>query len=483
MASNPKKNINLLLSLDEKEHKDFQKYLSSPYFNTNNKLLPLYQLIEKEFKEKKKPYYENDFVQKAYGELNMRSYNYHLGELGKHFRRFVAVQSLEKKPLLCNQLVLEDHLHRNGGDFFEKQSTETKKELNKLPLDLKQFQNEYQREELRDSYIKKYKDKRVGDANLQVLSSAIDRNFILKKLYCTVLMLNRSNITKARYNFGMIQMVLDFLNENASFDDELLIRLFYYAFDLLKTENKEDAFQRLNVELLQNIHKIAKDEVNALFCILQNNLKLLKSIKIQLHEQLFELYDLMITKEYIQDDNGKIPVSFHKNVVSIALELSKFDYADKFIEEYKDKLIKSELVRDVYAYNKAKLYIYKGELQNAKPLIKKLDFNDSLYQFAFKCLEIMLLYELKDWDKLELRINAFEVALTPKHSPYISETNTKVYRNFIYCFKRLYYRFSLNPNVTKNNVQQLIDFINGTYQIANRRWVLNKAEEFLKSMK
>jgi len=291
-------NISRLLSLDEDECKKFKEYLSSPYFNKTKRLLPLYELIVKEFKEHKKIYCEADFIQKAYGALKTSLYKSHLQEFGKHFRNFIAVQCFEQQPLLHNQLVLEDHLEREDGIFFVKQYRQTKKQLNELPLDINQFQNKYQIEILLDSYIKTYKDKRVGDANLQVSSDAIDRDFILKKLCCTVMMLNRSNITKAKYNFGMIQLVLKSLRENASFT-EPLTKLFYYAYEILVGEDKENTFRKLNEELLGGSQKIARDMICALFSILQNNLKFLKDVNVKLYQQLFNLYSIMITQKYI----------------------------------------------------------------------------------------------------------------------------------------------------------------------------------------
>lgn len=479
MALYPK-NIKLLLSLGEDECKKFKAYLKSPLFNTNKKLLPLYELIIKNFKEKEKNYCGSDFIQKAYGAPKTSQYLSHLQEFGKHFKRFIALQYFEKRSLLCNQLVLEDYLRRKNGVFFMKQYDQTKKEFNKLPLDLNQYQNKYQIEELLDTYIKYYKDKRVGDTNIQVLNDTIDRDFILKKLCCTVVMLNRSKITKVEYNFGLMQLLLDALKDSALFDD-LLIKLFYYAYEILAGKQKEHAFWQLNEELLQSNHLISKDVVKILFGVLQNNLKLLKSVKTQLHQQLFNLYDMMITQAYIQD-NGKIPVSFYKNVVSIGLELGKFEYVDKFLEEYKNKLIQSELAGDVYAYNKAKFFIYCGKLQNAEKLMKNLHFKDALYKFALKALETMLNYEMKEIEKLDSLMNAFEVALSPNRPPYISEYNTIVNRNFIHCIKK-FYRFYIDPNVTKSDVKQLLIFIKDTNQIANRKWVLMKAESWLLKMK
>lgn len=479
MASYPK-NIKLLLSLDDVECKKFKAYLKSPLFNLNKKLLPLYELIVKDFKEKEKIYSEPDFIRKAYGAQKTSQYKSHLQEFGKHFKQFVALQYFEKRSLLCNQLVLADHLRRESGAFFTKQYEQTQKEFNKLPLDLNQYQNKYEIEELLDTYIKYYKDDRVGDTNLQVLSDTIDRDFILKKLCCTVVMLSRSKITKVKYNLGLMPLLLDALKDTTLFDD-LLIKLFYYAYEILASKQKEHAFWQLNEELLRSNHLISKDIIKILFGVLQNNLKQLKSVKIQLHQQLFNLYDMMITQAYIQD-NGKISATFYKNVVSIGLELGKFEYVHKFMEEYKNKLIQSELAGDVYAYNKAKFFIYSGKLQNADELMENLHFKDALYKFALKSLLMMLFYEMKKFKLLKSWMNAFEVALSPNRPPHISEANTIVYRNFIHCLKKLH-RFYIHTNATKSDVKQLVAFIKDTNQIANRKWVLMKAESWLSKMK
>jgi len=169
-------------------------------------------------------------------------------------------------------------------------------------------------------------------------------------------------------------------------------------------------------------------------------------------------------------------------MVSIGLELDEFDYTDQFIEKYKNKLIPSELINDVYAFNKAKLFIYKGEVQKANQLIGNLYFKDALYKFGLKCLEIMLFYELEEFSILEARKNAFKVSLSPNRPPIISEINTILFRNFFNSIKDLY-RLCSDPNVTKKDAQQLVDFIKNTNQIANRKWVLTKAETLLKGMK
>jgi len=477
------KTVRLLLSLDYNECKKFKSYLQSPYFNTNEFLLQLCNHIFTEFKINKNPYCEEDFIIKAYGKKETkeetkkdeRNYQSHLLLLGKHFECFITTQKIEKNGPLYNQITLEDYLYRGKGVFFMSKYKQAKGKLEKSPIDTYYYQNKFQIEELLDCYKKLYKDKRRGDSNLQATCDAIDRDFILKKLCSLVLMHNRRNITNASYDFGLKSYLLDYFKTKPAIKDPLT-NLLYQAYEILTGSDKKKAFENLNEELRQSDQKIAKDMVIVLFTILNNNLKWLIEQKTQLYQELFELYDMMLNQNYIQTD-GKLSGNLYKNIVSIGLELEKYDYVESFIDLYKNKLLPVDYAREMYAYNKAKLHIYKGELKNADELIADIDFKDTLYKFDLRAVEIMLSYEMREYRMLESRINKIKVALSCEKN--IPEPNKKVYRNFIYCVNNMY-RFNCNPNKCKADAQKIITFIENTNQIANRRWVLMRADVLLK---
>jgi len=467
--------IRLLVSLSKKECDKFNEYLNSSYFNKIETLPKLYNLISQEFKSGKKIYSESDFVQKTYGEQKLRKYKFDLQKLKEHFERFIVLQQIEKEERLYNQIIVEDYLHRKNGCFFEQKFNRAKKCLNDLPRDIYYYQHLYKIEELLHSYIIYFKDKRVGDTNLQAASDSIDWDFILKKLFCLVLMHNRQNIAKANYHFGFETYVIEYL-KNMPVIEQPLINLFYQAYQILTGDNKNIAFEKLNLQLEQSNPKIAKEMVMILFIVIQNNLKRIIEFEANLHQQLFDLYNIMINQIYIQTE-GKLPITFFRNVVSIALELGEYDYVEQFIEDYKYKLFPEKLADSIYLYNKAKFLIYTKKPEQARTLIANLHFDDAIYKFDLKCLQIMVFYELKAYSLLESLISNFRIDLTPNRPPYISEENTLVYRNFIYAVNKLY-QFSTSPNTTKNDIQNLVKYIKKTNQFSNRKWLLVKANEF-----
>lgn len=477
MATYKKKIISLFISLDKDECIKFRTYLNSPYFKIIEPIPKLYDLIVHEYKVNKSTYNETDLVQKVYGEQKISRFRSHLQKLRQYFEDFIALQYFDQEQHLSNQFVLEDYLHRKSGCFFEKKHKKAIKELEKSPMGIDYYQHQYKLEEHLDSYLKTHKDNRVGGSNLQCTSNAIERNFILKKLCCLVLMYNRQNITDAKYDFGFEPFVIEYLSSKSKIE-EPLINLFYKAYLILKGPGKKIAFENLNKQLQKKDPLIAREVIMILLIILQNNQKHNTSLATQLHQELFNLYNILLKKNYIQVD-GKLPINFYRNVVSIGLELDKFDYVDQFIENYKNKLLPETLADKAYAYNKAKFLIYKGKPLQAQELIINLHFNDILNKFDLKCLQVMIYYELKEDNLLTSCIGNFRSDLAPSRAPSLSEENRNVYRNFNNAVNKLY-NFRMNPNTTKNDIQKLTDSIQKTNRISNRKWLLMKAEELLK---
>lgn len=469
--------FNILLSLNSKECSKFKEYLNSPYFNKINTLPNLFESIIALNKANKNKFDEGDFLRKVYEKPTVRKYRFDLVKLKEHFERFIALKKFEENELNACQYILEDYLYREGGIYFEKKYEKVKNLFDEAPIDVQHYQNKYKLEELLDCYIKLYEKEKVGDTNLQAISDIIDLDFILKKICFSVLMLNRANVGKTEYNFGLRQFVLDHLKANPEINNPL-IKQFYYAFEILSGNNKSNMLRKLNIELKNNNNNIAEDMTNLLCIILQNNLKRIDDVKLKLHNELWKLYDIVLGQKHAQH-NGKLPVVFFKNIISIGLELGDFGYVEELLKKYKNKLIPADQAEAAYNYNKGKLFIYKGNPENAWDLVRDIQFKDAIHKLDFRCLEIMLYYDLKELSVLEYQINAFKVALTPNRSTNVKNTHIKVYRNFINIIKKMHlFQTTLNPN--KDEIIKLVKRIEKSYQFANRKWLLMRANDLLK---
>lgn len=469
------KTIELILSLSSKECKKFKDYLNSPYFNKIEALPKLFELIILEFKKKKKEYTEKSFLKLGYKNAESRKYIDHLSRLKQHFEGFIALQKVKENEQNFNQYILIDYTFREAGKFFEKKYCQIIRQLGETPIDVHYYQNKFEIEQLYDTYFKYYKDKRVGDTNLQLVSDIIDLDFILKKMCFGVLMLNRANIVKStNYQFGMMQTALAYLKANPQIDNPL-IKLLYYAYEILTGSNVENALSNLNEQLRRDNKKISKDMVNALFIILQNNLKHIKEVKPKLLKEIFKLYEFMLSQNYAQI-NGNLTVFFFRNVVLICIELEKYDYAKKILEEYKNKLLPENLSQHIYNYCNAILYVNTNNANEALELTLSINFIDKFLKLDLKCLVIMTHYDLKNFDLLEYEITNLNAALTRNKANVESELS---YWNFLVCIKHLF-NCSTNPNKTKQDVLKTQKLLKQTYRFVNYNWLNKRVQELLK---
>lgn len=475
MATIPK-TIIMLLSLKEKELIKFKDYLGSPYFNTNGNLPRFFCTIINEVKNKDFVFDEKEFLKKC-GGLNKNTFKKYLGLLKQHFENFIVLQAIEKDKNYSNVYLLRDYLIRKGGIFFENKFNNSIKEWGHSIKNIDSYSFKYEFEVLYDSYKKHYKDNRAGDTNLRNTNTAIDKEFITKKLCNLILMLNRQNITKTEYNFSLKNCVENYF-ENDNSEKDPLINLLYQAYMVLTGTNKKTALENLKLQLRDENLKISRDLIFNLSMIVHNNLKNLISNKKELDQEIFEIHEILLERKYALA-NGKLPAYFYKNFSSNCLELEKYNYADTFIEKFKNKLLPNEAPKNIYNYCKARLYTYMCKPNNARELIFKINnFDDKLLKFDLRCLEIMIHYDLKEYHLLETNIHNFHTALTPKRIKSISPDNTLVYKNFLKCIEKMY-QFNINPNSTKNDVSLVKSFLNESNKFSNHKWLLMRLNDLL----
>src|SRR4029079_4931344 len=91
-------------------------------------------------------------------------------------------------------------------------------------------------------------------------------------------------------------------------------------------------------------------------------------------KEMLDLYNLMLEKELIYE-NRWFPPSDFKNIVTIACRLKEFDWTEKFIHRYKDKL-EAETREHFFQYNLASFYYEKSDYGNALKLLNTIEFTD-----------------------------------------------------------------------------------------------------------
>jgi len=165
-------------------------------------------------------------------------------------------------------------------------------------------------------------------------------------------------------------------------------------------------------EILKNNYKIfSKSELKYLYlvainyCIKQHNAGNPKFKK-----ELFELY-----KEGMELDvfltNGFLSRFTYKNMVSIGLNLKEFEWIEKFIYEYKEK-IEEQWRESAFTFNLASMYYQIPNYDKAMQLLQQAEFKDVLWHLDARKMLLKIYFELKEISALESLLDSFSRYLT-----------------------------------------------------------------------
>lgn len=489
------KTIKLLLSLNKKERLKFKLFLQSPFFNTNDKLVETFEIITQTYTRKEFHYNKDEVLEVCSYEYE-NTFDTHLNRLGNLFEKFIVVQAFEEdeekddnqkneveqnedNKNLFNRLILNDYFFREGGEFFYNKYTDAKRKLDKSTISIDKYHYKYKLEAIYDAYIKNYKDKRKGDANIQAVSNAIERDFVVKKLFYLISMYNRHNITKHKYDYGNEDFVKKYFKKDRQIIDPW-INLLFQAYMVLVGSEKKTALDNLKQQLNKSDIRITKDLVFSLSTVVHNNLKYYIGAKQELVKEIFELHKILLDKKYALT-NSKIPIYFYKNFISTCLELEEYDYAENIIEKYKNKLLSNELsnvlTNNVYKYCKALLFLHTNDAEKAMDQISCLEFPDVVSKFDLRCLKIMIYYDTANY-LIEPEFNSFGTDLSRKQKKSISTTKILWYKNFFSCVKKIN-KLKNDPNTKKNQVEDAKEFLNSGAKFKNYKWLSKRVNDLL----
>jgi len=128
--------IEVLRSFSERERLQFDKYLASPYHNTQVDLLRLYQHIAFALQQKidaaldKEYVYEKLFPKQAYKDVRIRLL---MSDLLKHAERFLTVEAHLKDQAIAEVYLAQAYRHRQLAKSFRHTLKNARNRLQKKP--------------------------------------------------------------------------------------------------------------------------------------------------------------------------------------------------------------------------------------------------------------------------------------------------------------------------------------------------------------
>jgi len=474
---NDSKFYRFLKTLNTKELRKFRKYLESPYFNTNQILLQLFGIFESHLLDPN----ENELDKKQVWELiypndpfdydRLRKLIHLLMVLGEDFLAQLAyddnsaqrvhylLQMLHRKEMeefihstiLSGLTILKKEKNRNGTYYYDLYSIEKYK---------------YILENIESERVKKLN---IQKLNIAEIDGHLNHFYFSEKLKYYCLLLSWSKMINVELNVPLIPEITNIV-KTESYLQIPSIAIYFQIYLTYIEPNELEHFYELKKLIKNYIHLFpsedAKDIMNSAinYTIQKHN-----SGNTSFYLENFLIYKDAIEKEIILTNNELSPWAF-KNIITLALRLSEFNWTEEFIDNYGIKINK-EYRTNAINYNKAMLFFYKKNYDNAIPLLQKVQFDEINYGLGAKSLLLATYYELDEFDSLNSLFDSFKNFLLRNKS--ISDYTRKSYIQLI-----KYTKLLSSDNLNKARLSIIkSEIINN--QVASKSWLLEKVDELL----
>lgn len=463
----------LLQTLSVYELNRFGKFLRSPYFNEDERLVKLFEILTPHFKQQthdsleQKKIWQEIHTDKKFEQLKFARL---FSDLLKKLEEFLVIDKLKQNESRKHRNLLSHLTEKKLGKHYPESAKLARKKLEATPhRDGDYYLQLFKLESAENTFIET-QNQRTTEKNLLQTIEALDAFYLINKLNYLAAILHYKNFLSLEGDVKLMSEVLEHLKKN-KYEHIPAIAVHHRIVLSLMEPEKEEHFKVLKNLLLKNhtlFQKSAARNMYAFainFCIRKINFGKLEYVK-----ELFSLYQQMLKAELMTDEEGMISQFDYKNIVTVGLRTGDAKWTEKFIRDYKNNIPQTDR-KNAYTFNLAKLYFYQKKFDKVLPLLQDVVYSDIFYQLDSKTTLMKAYYELGDYLPLMSLKESFRILLRRKK--IISEQNRINYMNFIRFTMKLY-RADVKD---KAKISSLKKSISQAINIADKGWLQEKVNE------
>ncbi|MBT8232265.1 MAG: hypothetical protein HKO66_11010 [Saprospiraceae bacterium] len=454
----------------------FHKFMYSPYFNKNEKLIKLSDQLINDIKKKNAVKSKAElwkiigFVDK-YIDLKFRKI---CNDLLERFENFLIVEKLEADPLLKSNLLLTTLKENNLEILIDKHISKTST-IFKRSIDvssdyfLQKYSYEKAIQNLKSRYqkkedVKKYLDKE----SFNLLNIHIDAFYIIEKLRRAIdtITWNKQFKTEIEVDIKFIPQLIKGIELNKY----PAIEIYWLIYKMLTIENSEEVYFNLKEKAKKEIYGFPKSEQVEIFdALFSYCVQHVNRGNLDFYVEYLGIQDWGINEELILQKGILSPTSF-RNYVIAGLRIGEYQRVEQYINK-NIHLLESTRQDNALNFNLARVNFYKKNFNETVSHLNKVSFDDIWYNLNSKSLLLAAYYELDEIFVLDSTIESYSTFLRREKS--IHDNYRKLHLNFVK-FLRMITKIT-NPNTKK--VQSLKEKIIAEKQCINKQWLLDKIDE------
>lgn len=423
-----------LSCLDQPARQRFLRFLSSPYFNTDDKLVTLTQILfqsETEFPSREEldnalfPDEDFDYFRIS----NLLSY------IMKLLEKFLVAEEMEARRIEKDLSLLSSARKLNMDKVFLATSRKLKKEFEESAVAVPGIFFHQYRFEDESNIFSIAREQRQDDNSVDGKLMALDRFYVAEMLKTCCQRINQENIIYSRERPDAMKRFMNwFVQNHQKYDSDPFIRIYFLILNTLINPLQTGHFFDLLKMLDQFGGAIGPDELKPMYQYAQNYcIKQSNQGHTDFLEELLGIFVRMIDAGLIYHNGWISPWDF-KNIVALGVRLNRFEWTEGFIQQYSGKL-EPVFRENALLFNQAQLHYGKGDFQAAMRLLTQVEFEDVYYFLGAKTLLLKIYYEMQEVEALHSFFHSFGEAL--RRNKTISPYQRKVHHNLIRFLRQL----------------------------------------------
>jgi len=500
IPSNPNmtetKAVKILKTLTKEEFKNFGKFAASPYYNSRNEVVKLFNIIKKYYPDfanrniEIKTVYKKLYPSEKYHEGKIRNA---ISDLGLLAEKFITIEAFSKDDFEVNYYKITDLKKRNIEKLHEKLIDRTlagyDEMTNPLPgniskiIELFDVKINYYRENFKISKQADLISKRNQYSALAGIKTAVESK-------------RASMIDLHNYN-------IDCENLSANLFDSIDFDKFFKA---IKDKNSK-AYKILQLEYYLHKVFVGKDnyetnlkKFHAIFTALKPSLdkKYLYNILITLDgaytnqfnlsqghtvsavmDRIIDNYDTILNEKLYKLEQDYFPPYFFRNICDLAVSGLRLDWCESFVKKYGPELPEEHRQNLMY-YPLGAVCFKKGKFEEALKYFSGITKSNFISQWQMKVELASTHYELGNYETALSVTDAFLAELGRKYTNHKELSKNTAFLSS-YLFKKL---IKVAAGANNEGLEELIIEMNTTpgFRLKPDGWFTKKLNE-LKSRK
>jgi len=476
--------IEFIHNFSVNEFKKFDRFIESPYFNTDKSLIKLYKFLKKhvesvhelspEFRIRiYKQLFPDDRISANQLSIKQKGVlDATMGKLTALVKKFFAVEGLEQNKIYYNMLLCDKLSEKQHFRALERNLNKEQKELKTAQQrGIDYHFHEYQLEMARLNLL--YRQGTILKAdNLPELIHSFDTHYLIKKLDFQATALSFMGVSaRKKYDFEVFDATRPLL-ELKQYATHPLIQVYVAAIRMMQTREEaayDDLLGLLNEfeAQIQSNNLVDFYKIASIFCA-----RRIREGKPEYHRHTFDLYKIMEQKNLLREGDF-IPITKLKNIISISCHVGEFEWATEVLEMYKP-FIRKPVRESVYQFNLGAIAFYRKNYRQAISHFIRVDKVDTNYDVNCRMQILKSYYEL-DEDYDERTMQQFRSTKRfIKENKSLKITGKQGWENFVSAAANLYKVRHQYGKITVERVQQQIDNFKS---INDKRWLLEKMNE------